>query len=353
MKAMKNSLLVLFCIILIACETKKKLPEPVLPAPQPVGKYSNGAFIINEGNYLSGNAEISFLSFTQNTVFQDIFQQETKKNLGDVAQSAILHDTLLLICVNNSGKIEIVGRKNFTHIATLSDGLLEPRYMTVHQHKLYVSDWGINGIRVFDLTNFTAITTIATTDHPEQLITVGNEIWVANTGGCFRPDDSTVSIIKTQDNTVKSIKVGDNPTQIAIDEKGNVIVLCVGKRQQPFCQRISEPELVAISTETKSVIWRKKLGNKSFSRLQLVGKTYYLNGTNGIYKWNGVDDFPQNPFVVGNFYGFTVQPTTQEVYALDAIDFSQRGWLKRYQNNGMPIDSFRVGMIPNSVVFNP
>jgi hypothetical protein len=352
---MKNIIFIaLFIFLLISsCETKKKLPEPILPAPQENGKYSNGCFIINEGNYLAGNAEISFLSFNNYQIFQDIFKEETKKNLGDVAQSAILHDTLLLVCVNNSGKIEMVGRKNFTHVATLSDGLLEPRYMTVHQHKLYVSDWGINGIRVFDLTHFKAITTLTTNDHPEQLLTVGSEIWVANTGGCFRPDDSTVSIIKTTDNTVKSLKVGENPTQIATHKDGTIIVLCIGKRQQPTCQRISEPELVAISPQTQTILWRKKLGNKGFSQMILSDENYYLNGTDGIYRWNGSGDFPSTPYIKGNFYGFNVQPITQQVYGLDAIDFTQRGWLKRYQNNGIPIDSFRVGMIPNSTVFNP
>jgi len=55
----------------------------------------------------------------------------------------------------------------------------------------------------------------------------------------------------------------------------------------------------------------------------------------------------------GGFYGLEVDPVTSDIYVSDAIDFTQRGVVYRFQSNGVPIDTFQAGIVPGAFCIQP
>jgi hypothetical protein len=51
------------------------------------------------------------------------------------------------------------------------------------------------------------------------------------------------------------------------------------------------------------------------------------------------------------FYNLAVDPSTNEIYVADAIDYSQDAIIYRYSHWGELIDSFKVGINPSYFLF--
>lgn len=83
----------------------------------PSGVVTGGktVFVVNEGNYLQGNAAITRFNKDTRAVDRDLFKAANNNApLGDVAQSMTIKDTKGYIVVNNSNKVVVV------NVATLS-----------------------------------------------------------------------------------------------------------------------------------------------------------------------------------------------------------------------------------------
>src|SRR6056297_509235 len=68
----------------------------------------NGVFIINEGNFSHSNGSVSFYSFDSAKVYKRAFFNRNERPPGDVPNHIAIKDTLALLTVNNSAKVEIV-----------------------------------------------------------------------------------------------------------------------------------------------------------------------------------------------------------------------------------------------------
>ena len=49
--------------------------------------FKGGVFIVNEGNYRSGNGSLSFYSYDSSKIFNDLFYSINGRPLGDVPNS--------------------------------------------------------------------------------------------------------------------------------------------------------------------------------------------------------------------------------------------------------------------------
>jgi len=80
---------------------------------------------------------------------------------------------------------------------------------------------------------------------------------------------------------------------------------------------------------------------------------YWLN--NGIYRMSITATVtPTAPFIAQsgvNYYGLGIDPSTNEIYVSDAIDYVQKGMIYRYQSNGTLIHTFRAGISPGDFYF--
>lgn len=305
--------------------------------------YENGLLIINEGNFQSGNGSLSFLGFTNDSIQLNVFQNINGRPLGDVVQSAVRVGNRVWIVVNNSGKIEAVDLPEMKSSCQIT-GLISPRYiLPLQNEKALVSDLYANAISVIDLENCNKLGEIQVSAWTEEMLQIGNDVFVAQTG-----TDQVLVIDANSLAITDSIQVGREPNSLVADKNGKLWVLCSGGLNEAM------PQLDRIDPQMKQVEARLFFDDiqSSPSELELNpggDALYYLDG--GLFKLAISDSLlPTNPFV-GNgsqsFYGLGIDPISGAIYLSDAKDFQRRGTIHRYFENNLSA-SFEVGIIPGS-----
>ncbi|MBT8319926.1 MAG: hypothetical protein KJP01_07335 [Gramella sp.] len=207
--------------------------EDCCPMPEPVAEFNSGIFVLNEGNFGSGNASVSFINPEEELNQDQIFDEINGFSLGDTAQSIEMHEDMAIIVVNVSNKIEIVNRYTFESLGTISSNLSNPRYAEVMGDNLYVTNWGDgmnpddDFVAIFNLSDLTFTESIAVAEGPEKLIAYSGAIYVAHKGG-FSFNDLVSQIDASSNTVIKEIKVGYLPNSMVIN--GNDLwVLAAGK----------------------------------------------------------------------------------------------------------------------------
>jgi len=315
-------------------------------------------YITNEGNFGTGNGSLSIYDKTSNSVTNDVFSTVNSAYLGDVVQSMEFFDGKGYVCVNGSAKIEVID-ENATYIATIA--MASPRYLKqVNATKAYVTDWGINGVQVIDLTTNTVTSTIACGAGPEGIAISNGFAYVCNVGAWGL--DSTVTIINTTTDAVETtLTVGDKPNSAVVDANGNVWVLTGGYTEYDANWNVvsETPGVLAMintTTNTIDVSYTFTVGNHP-EDLVINGagdKLYYSDGSwsKAVYEF-GINDsqLAVTPIINKSFYGLGYDPISNEIYGSDAVDFTQQGWVFRYATTGAVVDSFQVGIIPGGFAF--
>ncbi len=328
----------------------------------PQGQYSSGAFIINEGLFNNGNASISFFNRTTKEVIPNVFETENNRSLGDVAQSLTIHEDKAYIVVNNSNKIEVVDAGTFKSIGAIENKVEQCRYLAAAGKKAYVTSWGLTGnpsVVVVDLNTLQVTKNIPVGKGPEGITLVGNEAFVANSGGYT--NDNTISVINTTtDEVSQTISVGDHPTQLVTDANGKLWVLCRGKYGD-FSNSAdlgTKAELIRITPATKAIEARMDVGTLQTSKpgnlsINREKNTLYFTLAGGVHavSINATSIPANNPIVKKSFYGIGIDPVENILYGADALNYKQNGWVYRFTNQGEKIDSFRVQLIPNGFAF--
>ena len=326
------------------------------------GKFSKGVFVVNEGNFTHGNASISFYNRDSMKVTNDLFTRVNARPLGDVAQSMAEHYGKYYIVVNNSGKVEVVDKNDFTSLGAIT-GLDQPRYfLGIDTAKAYVSQWGADGytgaIAIVNVRTKKVLKTIATGAGAEKLIQVDGSVYVVNSGGYGI--DSTVAVINPNtDQLVTKIKVGYNPVALIADKNNKIWVLCGGKWKGDYSGLEKPGELVKVNPANNQVELTLSFASMdgSFNRKSLSinsskDKIYYtLDGK--LYE-QSVDNNTLNTTVKisREFYNVAVDPSTGWLYGADQRNGTTNGWIIRYNQNYNRVDSFQVAIFPDEIFFN-
>lgn len=347
-----NAVLASATLFFTACD-----PDSGPAAPK--GAYEKGVFILNEGNFQKGNSAVSFFDRDAKTVVPDIFNTVNNRPLGDVAQSIIAHNDRAYLVINNSNKVEVVDINTFQSLGTIS-GLAMPRYFAVANNKGYVTEWvnyGSKGrVSVVDLSTNTVTKTIEVGLMPENLIAVNNKIYVGNVS------ENTLSVINAATDALETtLTLADSPNSLVLDANNKIWVLAGGKKAYNADFSVNEGqstvgnlirlnptnnavELTLPFTSRKDSPGQLKInGAKNKLYYRYAGKIYQLDIT--------ATALPTNALINRNFYGLGVDPATNLIYGADAGFFTSNGKVVRYNPNGSTLDSFQVGIGPNSFLF--
>lgn len=308
-----------------------------------------GAYIINEGNYLAGNGSLSFFSADSAKIYNDIFSNANSRPLGDIPYSVSMNGDMLYIIVNNSGKIEVADMHDMRSVATIKD-LNSPRNMLViNDDKAYITSLFSNEITIIGLRTNTIAGKINIRRSSEAVLMSGTRAFVSSWSA-----GSEIMVINTQtDKLIDSIEVGIEPESMVIDKNGKLWVLCTGGYSGNYY-----PELVLLNTNTYVIEKRFTFPSKTFYPSSLVINStrdtiYYAGGA--IWKMGiGETALPAKPFVKQDgrlFYKIGAEPGTSRIFATNAVDYRQKGYLLRFKSNGTVLDSVRTGIIPGSVFF--
>jgi len=302
------------------------------PVELPLGSYDNGALILNQGNFGTPNSTMSYLSNDlgkfQNDIFEIVNPDET---LGDTGQDLGFYGNKAYIVVNNSDKIEVVNRYTMKHIASITVGLDNPRYIAFYNGKGYVTNWGDGTsdsddfVAVINLSANAVTSSIPVAEGPEHIIAENNRLYVAHKGGYGF--GNTVSVINPVGNTVTPITVGDVPNSI-VENNGYLYVMCEGKPSWSGSETGGKLVKINLDTNATSSI---NFGVTSHpSNLVIDSNLMYYTVGSDIYK-KSLDAatlptealFSTTPQGVYGVYSFEVEKG--KIYVGDAVDYSSNG----------------------------
>lgn len=330
-----------------SCDKAPQVP-PIVILPDSLHE---GIYVLNEGNFQSGNATLDFIDVFNNVYYSDVYKRSNNKALGDVLQSmSVINDKLYLV-INNSGKIEVLDKSNFKSISTIS-GLRSPRYIkAVSSNKAYISDLYENAVTVIDLSNNSVLKKITFSSWTENMLLSGNNMLLT----C--PNNNFIYSIDIFTDQIKdSIQLSYGTHSILQENDSTFWVMCDGNQTKKINAALHKLNyrnntfiLIKSYTFDLGDKPRKLVFNKSKSNL------YWLN--NDIYKMSVTDSIlPKNPFVNAdgkNFYGLCLDNKYNELYVSDVLDYVQKSKCYRYNaNTGQLSGLFSTGIITGDFYFN-
>lgn len=334
-------------------------------------KEKRGIYVCNEGNFMYGNASLSYIDLESKVVYNEFFFNVNGFPLGDVCQSMTIHNGKGFVVINNSGKVFVIDVETGKYIGKIA-GLTSPRYIRIiNQEKAYITDLYSPYITIVNPETLTKTGSVFMGIKPgpgkvngtEQMVLVDDYLYV--TGWSF--NNKVYKIDTRKDLLVDSVEVTKQPNSIVADKHKNLWVLSDGGYAgTPYGQE--KAALTRISTESFSIAGKFEFPdmNASPSKLCMNGtkdSIFYINGSwaQGTTSGSGVmampveqNHLPETALIPESgrlFYGLTVDPKNSDIYVSDAIDYQQKGWVFRYNSKGEQLDRFKVDIIPGSFCF--
>ncbi len=339
MKHLKYLLIISLAMLWAGCEKDQETPDPIPTEPR-----EQGVFILNEGNFMAGNASLSYLDTQSGQMLHELFLQANNEALGDVLQSMIVHQERAYLVVNNSGKIEVVDMESMERKGTIN-GFVSPRYMlVVNEQKAYVTDLFGNSVSVVDLVGNAITGGIAVSGWTEELAVFAGQVVVAGAGSghLYFLDPQT-------DALTDSLYLGASPTRLRIDAEGHLWVLCSGSWDGS-----EKPMLVRIRPQNTGLMETFPLPeeNSYYSRFDISanGRKLFVLGQDVWMMDLGKNNPTFELWIESGgmtFYGLSVSPFNDHLYLTDAVDFVQRGTLMVYSETGQLLNSHLVMVNPS------
>lgn len=351
---MKHFQLYIFIILLLASAFSCMDYGPMDEEDFDAIPTQEGLFITNEGNFMYGNASLSYYIPSQKRIENEIFTRANGQKLGDVAQSMIIRNGLGYIVVNNSGVIYVIDINTFKVKGEIT-GLISPRYIHfISDSKAYVTDLYAQQITIFNPQTFRITGRINTPGHEstEQMVQYDKYIFV----NCWSYDNKILVVDSEADTVVDSIQVGIQPTSLVIDKYNKIWTVTDGGYEgSPY--GYEAPSLYRIDAATRKIEKEFKFRQGEHpSEVVLNGTRDTLHFINkSIWRMDVTENkLPIRAFIEYKgtiFYGLTVDPKTSEVYVADAIDYVQPGTIYRYSPQAGLTDSFKAGITPGAFCF--
>ncbi|WP_051224239.1 T9SS type A sorting domain-containing protein [Flavobacterium tegetincola] len=320
-------------------------------------QYTEGVFVLNEGGAGGGNATVSFINNNANT--NDIYGivNPSLSGLGDTAQSMSFNGDYAYVVLNISNTVKVVNRTTFAYVATISTGLNNPRYMAFANGKGFVTNWGDGGsasddyVAVIDLTTNTVESTIPLAEGVERILYTNNKLYIAHQGGYGA--GNTISVVNPVTQTLEqTITVGDVPNSMLVNNNF-LYVLCGGKPY--WSSEETDGQLVKIDLTTNTVLSTLNFPDMHPNNLEINASatSIFYTVDENVYT-NAIDAstlpttslFSLTAQGVYGIYGMDL--IEDKLYIADAGNYSSPGSVYVVSTSGSLLNTYMVGVIPNS-----
>lgn len=315
---------------------------------------NHALFVVNAGNWGSGNASLSLYDPKTQEVTNEVFAALNGYKLGDTAQSMTVNDDVAWVCVNNSHIVFAIDLKTMKEKGRLT-GVHSPRYICfASDEKAYLSHMYSNEITVFNPKTYTITGKITCPDmtvengSTEEMVYEDGYLYVA----CWSYHKRILKIDTKTNKVVAELEVGIQPSSIVEDDNDKLWVLCDGGQWEGNPIGYEAPTLCRINPKTMTIEKQFTFTKGDYvSRMRIndeENRLYWINN-GALYRMSIYDDeLPATPLITGegSFYALTLDPENEDIYAADAIDYQQQGIIYRYTAAGQLIDSFYGGVIP-------
>ena len=163
-----------------------------------------------------------------------------------------------------------------------------------------------------------------------------------------------MTVINTEDNLLSTIETPFGPSEVIIDNDGDLWVLC------------TSGSLIEVNTDSKTITNTfTNLTTSGFNERMafdpVINKIYYLGASNSSFTGQTsvfvVDLNLENPGLSLLFedgfalYGIGVNPETNEIYIGDSNGFQSTGTVLTYSPDGEETGQFASGIGPNGFIF--
>lgn len=332
---MKKILVPMFAVALLySCSNSDDNTVPVNPDE----KYLEGVYVTNEGVFTKANASISHINGELNNITNDLFRTSNGRTIGDVAQSMVVTDKYVFIVMNNSNTIEVVNKKTFKLVYTITQNLNSPRYAVIKNNKLYVTSLFDASVNVYNAETFAFIKEIELNNTVEQIVATNDYIYAAN---AFYSGGKLVEVINPANDT--------NTTDISFESAISGIttngqfVYVLGNNDTT--STLSKIDNVTIATT-------KQLSQVNSRNLVNEGSNIYYTAGASVYKMNNsLTTESTKLFDVSSgdeysiLYGFNV--INGNIFTSDSKNFKDNSKIVIYKENGSIIKEFTAGLGTN------
>jgi len=348
---MRLSSLFVLSLLLFACD--KDDDQPIVTTAM-----DNGILVLCEGLFQQNNSSLSWIDLSDETVDTDFFTSQNGRFLGDTGNDMKLYGSKIYIIVNNSNTVEVINKNDGKSIKQISmtNGSTgkQPRSIAFYNGKAFVTCYD-GFVDVIDTTSLTVSQRIPVGSNPEGLAISNGKLFVSNSGGLNYPVvDSTVSIIDLTTYTeLDRIVVGKNPGAVQVDSEGDVYVIARGNYGS------IPSRMVRINAQTDTV---EQTYNFDASGMALMNDYFlisfynYSTQTSEIRLFNTLNETIENNNFISTtglttLYGIQYNPATDKIYCLDAMNYTNSGYVRQYKSTGVYEKSYHVGLNPSKLIF--
>ncbi|MGL5690316.1 MAG: DUF5074 domain-containing protein [Bacteroidales bacterium] len=313
--------------------------------------------VLNEGQFGQNTASVSCVDY-QNEATNDLFRTVNNRPLGDVAQSMAEIDDKYYFVLNNSRKIEVVMSKDMVSYATITlpEGIV-PAYITYlggdsivlgerdlldRSGKLYIIDIAQRKTRrSLDIGSATQCV-----ETGGKLFIPGNQLRVLDLGRM--EVDKMREIKDSEGNSITT----NGDAQLVKDANNHLWTLTANKL---ICvDVVKEKVLKEILLNDFTIEWNSRLGiSKAKNILYFTARK---GASEGVAKLAITDSNAPSDLIfsysgkVKQQYNFAVSHEGEDTFLIcDATDFSSRGFVYEYSNQGELLNSFEVGITPQYI----
>lgn len=322
----------------------------------PEGVYDDGYFILNEGQF--GNPATSGITFISEDGIQedDVYAtvNPSAPEIGDALQNIFFDDTRAFIISGATNQVTVVDRYSFEHIATIDSNFTAPRFGAVANGKAYVTnsngwdDGSDDFVTVIDLNDYS--TTTFPMKNAEKIIADDDIIYFSNG---YNGDGNMITVLNTttDESTVIDLGEGNSPNSLE-EEDGYLFVLTNNAEKSAYILKID----LSSNTLAMQITLPEELA--SSKQLDIEDDIIYFTSDTSVFKVNTAGDEDSFGKVLeytseseyGAMYGFAVEDN--KIYIADAGDFASGGTTYEYSLTGTALNTYTVGVGPNSFYFN-
>jgi len=342
---------------MLACKKDKPNNCCTLPSTDTARQ----VLVVCEGSLGNGNSALTLYLPNKDSAYEDVYKATNGQSLGDVFQSITPIGNNYFLCINNSDKILVISKTDWTLQSTIS--VPKPRYiLPVSEHKAYVSSLFSNKLYTIDPATMQTTDTIAMPYQNTEGLTLsadGNQVlvcvWDTANNHLYSVDIATNTPVQT------TVLAGYAPQESFYDKNGMLWVLSgnATKKKDGALTRIDPSTGNVLQTyqfpagaDVIRPVTNQAKDSIYFIEVNYNGNTQY----NGIYRMSINDAaLPSQAFVQAAayqyFWGLAVDPLSGNIYVADPKGFVQKGSVYIYRPDGTKIDEFKTGVGPGHLYF--
>jgi len=295
--------------------------------------YSNGLFLMNEGNFGTTNGDFSFLDYDSDILYEDVYQTENPSEEGfDVLQDFKLFDgsAFFLTKGATNEKLVIADASTFILTTTIDLDTAGPQSITmISESKAYVSCTNEPTLRILDLTGDSISGS------------VGSSVGSFSAQDYMVLHNSLAYIFMGDKLAIIDVELDSAYTEIPLPdaEVSCSGMLLMGSKLYVLTNSGwsgSESRLFRIDLGTATVEANIDLSTLGKARLlQSDGENLYFMIANEVYKMDTEDDIAPSTSFATSFYtdnwdlaygkSFYVDANSQEIYIGSAEGFAANG----------------------------